>query len=214
MKPSERVTIKAFLAVDQASVSGVAMGLYADRLRSIRTGVATKPEHRVQHIKAALALAGCTCFLGAEKAQRTYPEPCKCGAVACLFVVLEDHSLIPASAGMGTPTLLGMGAARGAWEETLAHFGHKDAMRDKVDMGTWRGAVLGPRFARARKEVVKPEAVRWAKARTRREDIGDDEAEALCILTWAADAIPQKIAVKRLQQDLFEQHGLQQRGPA
>lgn len=200
--PSSRVEIAALLALDQASVSGVALAGFRDgKLHNIASGTATKPEHRVRHIQAALRRAGCMCFVGSELPP--YPKPCSCRRIQTLAVVMEDHSGIPASAGVGTPQLLGMGGARDRWRENLAHMGHPETMLFQVDMPTWRGAVLGPRFARARKEVVKPEAVRWAHARTGRADIEDDEAEALCILHWAADAIPAKLARERLQRDLF-----------
>ena len=202
MRQSERATAKAIMAIDQASVSGVAMGMTSPdgRLRGIRSGTATQAAHRVRMVQTAAALAGCLCFTRAPE----HPTPCTCGAIRGLVVVLEDHSGIPAGKGVGTPQLLGMGAARGRWEETLDHFGHPDSMRFRVDMATWRGTILGPRFARARKDVVKAEAVRWANARAQRLDMGDDEAEALCILTWANDAIPGKLAAQRLQQDLFD----------
>lgn len=199
---SERATIQAFLALDQASVSGVALAGYRDgRLHGMQSGTATKPLHRVRHIQAALKRAGCLCF--AQSEAPAYPKPCACGRIATLAVVMEDHSGIPASAGVGTPQLLGMGGARDRWRENLAHMGHPESMLFFVDMPTWRGAVLGPRFARARKEIVKAEAVRWARARTRREDVEDDEAEALAILEWAARNIPQRLAAQRLQRELF-----------
>lgn len=201
---SERTEIAALLALDQASVSGVALAGYRDgRMHSVQSGTATKPDHRVRMVQAALQRAGCMCFVNLSSAGLAYPKPCACGRIASVAVVLEDHSHIPAGKGIGTPQLLGMGAARGRWEETLEHMGHPESMRFRVDMPTWRGAVLGPRFARARKEVVKPEAVRWANARTRRDDVGEDEAEALCILHWAANHVPQKLAASRLQRDLF-----------
>jgi hypothetical protein len=200
--PSTRVEIHAFLALDQASVSGVALAGYRDgRMHGIQSGTATQGEHRVRMIQAALKRAGCLCFV--SEAPPAYPKPCACGRIAKLAVVLEDHSHIPAGKGIGTPQLLGMGDMRGQWKADLGHMGHPKDMLFMVDMPTWRGAVLGPRWARARKEHVKPEAVRWARARTRRDDVEDDEAEALCILHWAADAIPAKMARERLQRDLF-----------
>jgi hypothetical protein len=200
--PSTRVEIAAFLALDQASVSGVALAGYRDgRMHSMQSGTATLPEHYVAHIQAALRRAGCMCFVGAEPP--SYPKPCSCRRIQALAVVMEDHSGIPAGKGVGTPQLLGMGDIRGAWRVTLRYMGHPEHMRFMVDMPTWRGAVLGPRFARARKDVAKPEAVRWAKARTGRDEVGEDEAEALCILHWAASNIPQRLAAERLQRDLF-----------
>jgi hypothetical protein len=97
-----------------------------------------------------------------------------------------------------------MGDARGQWKADLGHMGHPKDMLFMVDMATWRGALLGARFARARKEVAKPEAVRWACARLGRLDVEADEAEALCILHWAANNLPQRLAAERLQRDLFE----------
>ena len=200
--PSSRVEVAAFLALDQATTTGVALAGYRDgRMHSMQSGTATQDEHRVRHIQAALQRGGCMCFVGAQPP--SYPKPCGCGRIRSLAVVLEDHSHIPAGKGIGTPQLLGMGDMRGQWKSTLGHMGHPKDMLFLVDMPTWRGAVLGPRFARARKEVAKPEAVRWARAKTRRDDVEDDEAEALCILHWAADAIPARLAAARLQRDLF-----------
>lgn len=200
---SHRTEIAALLALDQASVSGVALAGFRDgRMHSIASGTATRAEHRVRHIQAATQRAGCLCFVHLSAERVPYPRPCECQRIRSVVVVLEDHSGIPAGKGVGTPQLLGMGAARGRWEETLDHLGHPEAMRFRVDMPTWRAAVLGPRFARARKEIVKADAVRWARARTGRQDVEDDEAEALCILHWAANTIPGKLAAQRLQRDL------------
>jgi hypothetical protein len=202
MKASNRIEISALLALDQASVSGVALAGFVDhRLRAVQSGTATKAVHRTHAVRAAIQRGGCTCIVVRER-RHDYPTPCVCGAIKRLAIVLEDHSHIPAGKGVGTPQLLGMGAARGRWEETLDHFGHPDSMRFRVDMQTWRGAVLGRQFARARKEIVKEEAVRWARVRTGRDGIEDDEAEALCILHWAAGNIPQKLALERLHRDL------------
>ena len=204
MRHSPRTEISALLAIDQAATSGVALGSYRDgRLHGVQSGTATQGEHRVRMVQAAKQRAGCLCYVGGAPPP-SYPCPCRCDKIHTLAVILEDHSGIPARVGVGTPQLLGMGAARGRWEETLDHMGHPAAMRFRVDMPTWRAAVLGPKFARARKEVAKPEAVRWARARTGRQDVGDDEAEALCILHWAANNLPQRIAAERLQRDLFE----------
>jgi hypothetical protein len=202
LAPSTRVEIAALLALDQASTTGVALAGFRDgRMHAMQSGTATQLDHQVRHIQAALKRAGCMCFVGMDAP--SYPKPCGCRRIQTLAVVIEDHSHIPAGKGVGTPQLLGMGDMRGQWKATLGHMGHPKDMLFMVDMPTWRGAVLGPRFARARKEVVKPEAVRWARARTGRQDVDDDEAEALCILHWAAANIPAKLAAERLQRDLF-----------
>lgn len=209
--PNTRVEITALLALDQASVSGVALAGYRDgRLHGVQSGTATQLEHQVSTVQAALKRAGCMCFMGVEPP--AYPKPCACRRIQTLAVVIEDHSHIPAGKGVGTPQLLGMGDMRGQWKATLGHMGHPRSMLFMVDMPTWRGAVLGPRWARARKcqgrckpgcGCVKAEAVKWASARTGRQDVEDDEAEALCILHWAANNLPQKLAAERLQRDLF-----------
>lgn len=211
MTRSERTEVSALLALDQASVSGVALAGYRDgRLHGMQSGTATLGEHRVRMIQAARRRAGCLCY--ASQPAPPYPCPCSCARIRQLAVIIEDHSHIPAGKGIGTPQLLGMGDMRGQWKADLGHMGHPKDMLFMVDMPTWRGAVLGPRWARARKchgackpncGCVKGEAVRWARARTGRQDVEDDEAEALCILHWAANNLPARLAAQRLQRDLF-----------
>lgn len=186
--------LSAFLVIDQATVSGVAAAGYDQgRMHTLYSGTANKAEHRLASVWRALQLAGCRCIV-LRLDIPGYPIPCTCGAAKRIAVLFEDHGGIPAGKGIGTPQLLGMGAARGRWEETLAYVGHPEKMRFKVAMHVWRGAILGKSFSRAKKEIVKPEAVRWAEARTGRRDVSDDEAEALCMLHWAVDNIPQSIS--------------------
>lgn len=220
MRESPRVTIRAFLALDQASNSGVALALLRDgRLTGIRTGQANSYRSRMAMLFHACNMVGAQwddrprydASVLSDLSRKVAVSPGFKAALSTLAVVFEDHTHIPLSAGQkdgkpitrGTAQVMGMGGARDRWQDELDALGHPESVRFWVEPKTWRGVILGPRFARATKEVAKAEAVRWAKARMREQDVDDDEAEALCILTWAGDAIPRQLAAERLQRDLF-----------
>lgn len=101
-----------------------------------------------------------------------------------LLVMFEDHSGIPASKGWGTPTLLGMGAARQAWATALDFLAHMHSRRADVAPDVWRKRVLGT--ASGGKDACKLRAILWASARVERDISDDNEAEAIAIAEWAA----------------------------
>jgi hypothetical protein len=185
MKESPRILIRGIIAIDQASVSGVAMGALCDdgSLKRVSFGVAVSAAQRTKHLQDALLRADLK--------------------IHDLAVVMEDHMHIPASAGWGSGTLIGMGDARGRWREKLEDLGHPRHMLFDVDMKEWRGDVLGRRFATARKEIAKPEAIRWAEGKTKITGIDHNAAEAVCLLYWAARTLPKRLAAERMQRDLF-----------
>lgn len=185
MRESPRIIIRGILAIDQANVSGVAMGALCDdgTLKRVSFGVAVSAAQRTKHLQDALLRADLK--------------------IHDLAVVMEDHTHIPAAAGWGSATLIGMGDARGRWREKLEDAGHPRTMLFDVDMKEWRGDVLGRRFATARKELAKAEAIKWAEGRTKIKDIDHNAAEAVCLLYWAARTLPKRLAAERLQRDLF-----------
>ena len=108
-----------------------------------------------------------------------------------LLVVFEDHSGITLTKGTrleGKPTrntaaILGMGAARGRWEEALDRAGHSEARRLHVLPKHWRARVLGLGPA-ARTEVCKAKALEWASGTLFKALTDHNEAEAVCIASW------------------------------
>lgn len=175
--------LKVILALDQASTSGIAMGVLGGvHLRAVVAGTARKHTDRAKVIEAATVLAG--------------------GVLADVAVMFEDHSDIPASRARNTATILGMGAARGRWEEQLDLAGHPQSMRFRVTSEEWRGAVLGRRFAKAPTEKAKAEAIRWATAFMSRiggsgDALDHNAAEALAMAVYGAASLPLQIEASR-----------------
>lgn len=99
-----------------------------------------------------------------------------------IVAVLEDHGAFSFSRGnMSVRSLLGMGAARGRWQQLLeecvpARYVHM------VEPRVWRRAVLG--LGNVTAAQAKAAAVLHARAVTG-SVVGDDAAEALCIALWA-----------------------------
>lgn len=171
--------IKAILAVDQAEVSGSAMGsLYEQaQLMSVTVGVAKSASDRARVIHGALAICD--------------------GDPSCLAVCFEDHGGFKFSRGnMSVRSAMGMGAARGRWLEALELAGVKSSKIFRVSPEVWRREVLGlSRTVKA--ERAKETAVLWARATLNRAEVDVDSAEALAILYWAARNIPRQIEANR-----------------
>jgi Holliday junction resolvasome RuvABC endonuclease subunit len=98
-----------------------------------------------------------------------------------LVAVLEDHRSFAFSRGnMSVKSLLGMGAARGRWEQLLEEYG---VDVHQVEPRVWRVKVLGL-GASTRGDVAKRAAVLHAFAATGVTP-ADDAAEAFCMALWA-----------------------------
>lgn len=111
-----------------------------------------------------------------------------------VVAVLEDHRAFAFSRGnMSVKSLLGMGAARGRWQQELEHAGIDDV--HMVEPRVWRGKVLGlgPRVSG---EQAKAAARRHAAA-VLGFCVSDDEAEALCIALWGEMNLQPKVKRKR-----------------
>lgn len=100
-----------------------------------------------------------------------------------LVVVAEKWS---AGGWASHTTLLGLGAAWGAWREALVECGVPERRVVRVLTQTWRAAVLGGGNRRGGRDW-KREAVEWARRALGRE-VGPDAAEALAIAVWGARA--------------------------
>lgn len=128
-----------------------------------RVGVMNTPESIAATVASAIALAG---------------------GVQHLAVVFEDHSEVPAGKGRTSATLLGMGAARGWWEQQLRISGHPKSRCFKVTMSDWRKRVLHI-ARRLDTDRLKAAAMLHCERKYRQALIGHDAAEAACILEWA-----------------------------
>ena len=103
-----------------------------------------------------------------------------------LGAVLEDHrSFAFARGNMSVSSAMGMGAARGRWEQELEAAGIRDV--HLVEPRVWRKAVLGLGGS-VKGDSAKAAARLHARAVLGTE-VSDDEAEALCMALWAERAL-------------------------
>jgi hypothetical protein len=158
------------LGIDQASRSGYGVHDFA---KLVQHGVATSSMRRREVLRSLRALP-------AFDFER-------------LLVVFEDHSTIPLSnraqydgraPTRNAATILGMGAARGRWEELLDILEHPKHLRISVEPREWR-RVLGT-AVNLNTDAWKAQAKMWATAvcGTRIDD--DNEAEGCVMATWGA----------------------------
>lgn len=160
------------LGIDQASESGWAVHTGPGG-RVVAHGVARTWQDRHAAIQCALDHAGSV------------------GSAAELLVVFEDHSGISLKKGTrGKPTrstasILGLGAARGRWDEALDRVGHPDSKRIQVEPKDWRGRVLGL-GEHASTDLCKKCACEWATRQLYEIITDHNEAEGICITCWGA----------------------------
>ena len=83
--------------------------------------------------------------------------------------------------------LVGLGAARERWMAAWRDLGQAEARVVSVQPSEWRAAVLGKRWARAKRDVVRPHEQAVAMA-TVGAAVGGDEAPAILIARWAMRA--------------------------
>jgi len=164
------------LSIDQAKCSGWALlnaPLCTERPTTLGIGTAKSAEDR-------------RCVLG---------RAMEAGDIGELLVVLEDHSRFFFARGNASiASLLGLGAARGRWEERLSDAGHPESMRFTVTPQVWRREVLGL-AGNVKAERAKSAAVLYATACGSR-DVTADAAEAYCLGVYAARVLmPQAMVV-------------------
>lgn len=92
--------------------------------------------------------------------------------------------------GRRTQTVAGLGAARERWEHAWWECEQPESHIMRVQVATWRAAVLGGHWVSAKREAVRAHEQRTAAELVGEEvgDIGPDEAPALLIAKWAAYA--------------------------
>lgn len=154
------------LGIDCARTSGwCIMRRTADLLSSrAGSGVVTRADQRAEVVQAAIRL-------GSELGER-------------VAVVYERHTVGP-SVRWTPDVMLGMGEARGRWMEQLELAGVPRSHIIGVTPATWRRATLPP-CGRDR-AALKAAAVMSCKARGWPVE-SDDEAEAILIAWWGAQA--------------------------
>lgn len=96
-----------------------------------------------------------------------------------LVMALEGHDHMPASMGANTATLIGMGAARGRWQECAEMSGLPSKRIVEIGVADWRRRVFGKQ-RKLRRAAVKEMAIRAAQVLYGVTCL-DDEAEAICI---------------------------------
>jgi len=164
------------LGIDQAKASGWAIATPGGRV--LQHGLAKHHGEREDALHEALRYAH--------------------HAADDLLVVFEDHGAISLSYGgrkradgqdqapkRNAAMLLGLGAARGRWDELLDGIGHPEVLRLKVTPRDWRARVLGVGQSIGT-DALKRRAVEWATRHVGREVTDHNEAEGICICAWGA----------------------------
>ena len=105
----------------------------------------------------------------------------------------ELHSLpvilvLEAPYGGNKFILVGLGVAKGRWTDAWKRAKQAAARKVTVQPSEWRGPVLGSWAAKAERDNVRASELSVARGIVGREDVGADEAAALCIHHWAAHA--------------------------
>lgn len=163
------MTPMVVLGIDQARSSGWCIATPAD----FASGVVKTAEGRAGVVAAALRTAEANGLR--------------------LVTVLEDHSGFAMSRGnLSMASRIGLGAARGWWEQALEERGVSDV--HTVEPRVWRKAVLG--LGNVKSEQAKAAAVLHARAVTG-QVLPDDAAEAVCIALWARRNVVLKTARQR-----------------
>lgn len=192
--------ISAVLGIDQAARSGWAIACVGGSFSHpmlVEHGVATTAKERRTVVEHALAQAG--------------------GDARGLLVMFEDHAKMPltrltqydhqtsrrrrGAPERSTASILGQGESRGWWNEQLNLVEHPTRLRDAVEPRTWRARVLGS--SRGDTAALKEAAKRFASARLRTTIDDDNEAEGICICTFAmVDGIA-RLDVRRTKARLY-----------
>lgn len=161
--PSIRPWQAAVLAIDTAARSGWSLRVNDDQ-REFGECDSTDHEAVLEVIRWGIRVAG--------KSQPAFP----------LALVLEDHPWAGTLTAHG-----GLRAARERWLIAWHMAGQPTKHVVKVTPAEWRARVLGPMWARAKREAVRLEEKRVAEAVVA-QPVGADEAAAILIGRWAARA--------------------------
>lgn len=170
-------------AIDQASTSGWCFGDTRSP-RNLRVGETRTHADRADVVRSL--------HIAVKHLQLSGGGP--------LRIVFEDHSDFYFGHGNSSvPGLLGLGRAQGEWSEAILGALSPESWHS-VTPKVWRKAVLGlpgnVDSARA-----KAEAVRWARAWLKRDDIGPDAAEAVAIWAWASNNLVAVMAAEAIARE-------------
>jgi len=156
------VTIKAhdaaILGVDTAAVSGVAVRVRGRLMMSCEVRI-DRPEEVTEVVT----------YLGRVAERAGLP----------IGVVLERPW------GGPSRTVEGLGVARGSWLTALQRAGYPKGKVVSVMPNTWRSAVFGGHWVRAKRDDIRAHELGTARVEAGRPDIGSDEAAAIWISYWA-----------------------------
>jgi hypothetical protein len=83
---------------------------------------------------------------------------------------------------------VGCAIACDRWRAAWRAVGQARTRMGRCQPKQWRGPVLGTCWAHAKREEVRPVEQSMARGIVGREDVGEDEAPAICMQHWAARA--------------------------
>lgn len=119
------------------------------------------------------------------------------GVIDDLLIVFEDHSGFRLGYGTNqtedgrhqaptrnTAAILGLGAARGRWDELLDEVGHPEMLRISVTPTDWRARIIGG--SQGGTDAIKERAKAWATGHVRHAVTDHNEAEGICLAAWGA----------------------------
>jgi hypothetical protein len=178
VKAPAQKPLRVALGLDQARASG--WGVAPERGRVIHHGVARTHWQRLEVAELAVQLAG--------------------GDPRRVFVMFEQHDHMQLdrlgrndfttkrsgdrafAVERGPKQIHGIGKAYGRWEAVLDHVRIPESMRAEVQPSVWRRAIHGVTSG----DQIKQAAVDWAMRELGEPLQTDDEAEGICITTFAA----------------------------
>jgi hypothetical protein len=167
-KPWEAVVI----SVDAAGKSGWAIGLRGKVVESGEHDTARHPELTLGVVQRGVSLA------------KLHELP--------VVMVLEFMW-----GGRFTATV-GCSIACDRWRTAWRAAGQSRGRMGRVQPKQWRGPVLGTHWAHAKRDEVRPVEQAMARGIVGRDDVGEDEAPAICMQHWAArSALVGKLIGKR-----------------
>jgi len=164
--------------VDTAKVSGWAIGARGQLRESGQHDTELRPDLTAGVVERAASLA----------------------KLLSLPVVL----VLEAPYGGKTFMLVALGVAKGRWLDAWKRAGQAASRKVTVQPSVWRGPVLGSWAVGVKRDRVRAAELSMARGLVGRDDVGADEAAAVCIHHWAAHApvVGERIGAKAVRKSM------------